>query len=283
MDESVKDNNQKDNYVMPLPEEEKSKGNVRMLEPNSKPNWMMRIAGGLIDLCLMFLSIMGLFFLIGLTPLSNGLKNYQKEMILIQDNYKITELVDGSDETYGHKVYENEESYTTYKNYLVHGADESGYKYIVVNNETISDTVKKAYSNAIKNNKDYSTYSFNYKLIEYGLTMLAGFVSLSVFLLVVPLCNKRRATLGKLFAGTQLINSKYQTTAKWYQVVGRFTFQFLIEGALPYLFLSSWTMLAIPSLLLIIALINKNGRTLHDLVSRTKVIDKRTYLPLSEQ
>lgn len=283
MDESVKDNNQKDNYVMPLPEEEKNKGNVRMLEPNSKPNWMMRIAGGLIDLCLMFLSIMGLFFLIGLTPLSNGLKNYQKEMILIQDNYKITELVDGSDETYGHKVYENEESYTTYKNYLVHDADESGYKYIVVNNETISDTVKKAYSNAIKNNKDYSTYSFNYKLTEYGLTMLAGFVSLSVFLLVIPLCNKRRATLGKLFAGTQLINSKYQTTAKWYQVVGRFTFQFLIEGALPYLFLSSWTMLAIPSLLLIIALINKNGRTLHDLVSRTKVIDKRTYLPLSEQ
>ena len=45
MDESVKDNNQKDNYVMPLPEEEKNKGNVRMLEPNSKPNWMMRIAG----------------------------------------------------------------------------------------------------------------------------------------------------------------------------------------------------------------------------------------------
>lgn len=274
----------KDDFVMPLPEEEKNSGDVKQLAPNTKAHWSMRIAGGLIDLCLMFMATIGLFFLIGLTPLANGMKGYQQKMVNIQDNYKLTALVEGSDETYGHKVYENEESYVNYKNYTVYPADETGYQYVVVNNETISDEVVKAYSAAIKENQEYSTYSFNYRLIEYGLTMLAGFVATSVFLLVVPLTNKRRATIGKLFAGTQLINSKYQTPAKWYQVLGRFSFQFLIEGALPYLFISGWTVIAVPALLLIISLINrKDGRTLHDLVSQTKVIDKRTYLPLSKQ
>ena len=111
---------------------------------------------------------------------------------------------------------------------------------------------------------------------------------MGIFLLMVPLLNKRRATLGKLFAGTQLINSKYYVPAKWYQVLGRFFFQFIVEGALPYLFLSGFTIilpiLLIPGVLFIITLIDrKNGRTLHDFVSVTKVIDKRTYIPLSEQ
>lgn len=274
----------KDDYVMPLPEDEKNKGNIKELPPNTKAHWSMRIAGGLIDLCLMFMSTIGLFFLIGLTPLANGMKKYQNLMVMVQDNYKVTELVEGSDETYGHKVYENEESYASYSKNLVHAADETGYQYVVVDNETISEEVAKAYAAAVKADADYSTYSFNYRLIEYGLTMLAGFVATAVFLLVIPLTNKRRATVGKLFAGSQLIDSKYQTRAKWYQVMGRYSFQFLIEGALPYLFISGWTAIAIPALLLLISLINKkDGRTLHDLVSRTKVIDKRTYLPLSKQ
>lgn len=276
----------KDDFVIPLPEEEKKKSNVKILPPNSKPYWSLRLAAGLIDLCILVLTIMGLYYLINISPISNGLRDNKKQMILIQDDYKVTELLPDSEETYGHIVYDYEESYTTYKGYVIHEpTEEDPYRpcYIVVNNENISNEVVKAYNGALKNDQNYSNYSFNYRLINYGLTILAGTVSTSIFLLLIPLLNKRRATLGKLFAGTQLINSKYQVRAKWYQIVGRYFFQVLIEGALPYLFISGWTILAVPVLLFIISLINKEGRTLHDLVSQTKVIDKRTFLPLSEQ
>ena len=116
--------------------------------------------------------------------------------------------------------------------------------------------------------------------------MLGAFISMGLFTIMVPLLNKRRASLGKLAAGTMLINSKYQVPAKWYQIVGRFLFSFFIEFALPYLFcsgISIFLMFIVPTLLFIISLISKQGRTLHDFISRTKVIDFKTFVPLSEQ
>ena len=262
--------------------------NTTTLPDNSKPHFMMRIAGGLIDLCCLVLAIFGLFYLLTLSPMGNGLRENKEAMVFIQDKYKVTELVEGSGETYGHKVYENDPAYGAYTTYLVHEADETGYKYVVVDNETISDEVKAAYKAAVSADETYKNCAFDYNLIQYGITCLAGFISMGIFLLMVPLLNKRRATLGKLFAGTQLINSKYFVPAKWYQVLGRFLFQFVVEGAIPYLFLTGVTIivpiLLIPAVLFIITLIDhKNGRTLHDFVSVTKVIDKRTYIPLSEQ
>ena len=262
--------------------------NTTNLPDNSKPHFMMRIAGGLIDLCCLVLAIFGLFYLLTLSPMGNGLRENKEAMVFIQDKYKVTELVEGSGETYGHKVYENDPTYGLYTTYLVHEADESGYKYVVIDNETISDEVIAAYKAAVKADETYKNCAFDYNLIQYGITCLAGFISMGIFLLMVPLLNKRRATLGKLFAGTQLINSKYFVPAKWYQVLGRFLFQFVVEGAIPYLFLTGVTIilpiLLIPGVLFIITLIDrKNGRTLHDFVSVTKVIDKRTFIPLSEQ
>ena len=265
-------------------EQPKKYTNTTTLPDNSKPHFAMRFAGALIDLCTLVLTIFGLFYLFSLSPIGNGLKKYNHEMILIQDQYKITELVEGSGETYGHKVYENDESYNAYTSYTVHDPDESGYHFVVVNNESISQEVKDAYNKAVKADETYANYSFNYRLIEYGITMLAATVSSSIFLLTIPLVNKRRATLGMLFGGSMLIHHKYFVPAKWYQILGRFFFQLLIELALPYLFLSGYTILVIPLLLLIISIIDrKNGRTLHDFVSVTKIIDKRTFIPLSEQ
>ena len=257
--------------------------NTTILEDNSKPPFIMRIAGGMIDAFCMIAVVFGLFLLFNISPLANPLKKYNREMLIIEDNYKVTELIEGSGETYGHKVHENEEGYAAYTSYIVHDADETGYKYVVVNDENVSKEVQQAYIKAVNNDKYYSDCSFNYRLVEYGIYMLAGFISTSAFLLVIPLTNKRRATLGKLFAGTMLIDSKYIVPAKWYQVVGRYSFQFLIEGALPFLFINWFTALAMPALLVIIMLFSrKEGKTLHDWVSRTKVIDKRTYVPLSE-
>ena len=274
----------KDDFVIPLPESEKEK-DKKILEPNSKPFWTMRLAGGFIDACILFLAVIGLNQLFMLTPMGKTINKYQDDMIYIQDEYKLKALVEGSEETFAHKVHENDENYTTYQGYLVHDEDETGYKFIVVNNDEISKEVKTAYNNAIKNDVTYSNLNFDWKLMSYGMTMLSGFIAEGVFLLAVPLLNKRRQTLGKLAAGTQLVDAKFQTPPRWYQVVGRFAWQYLIESALPYLLITNMLLmiLIVPAVLFVIVLFNKKGRTLHDFVSRTMVIDKRTYLPINEQ
>jgi uncharacterized RDD family membrane protein YckC len=81
-----------------------------------------------------------------------------------------------------------------------------------------------------------------------------------------------------------LINSKYETEARWYQIVGRFFFQYFVEGVLPFLLLTNglWVALVVPIILFIITLFNKNRRTLHDFATRTRVIDARTFKRLAE-
>lgn len=266
-------------------EPEVIKKEVNRDEYNKKPFWTARIAGGLIDLCLLFLSVLGLNQLFLMTPIGAKLQYYTNEMVLIQDEYKLKTLVEGSDETYGHKVYENEDAYPTYKGYLVHDPDETEYCYIVVNNSTISTEVSNAYNKAIKADKTYNNYMFDYRLITYGVTMLSGFIAEAVFLLTIPLVNKRRATIGKFAAGTQVVDSKYQTPARWFQIVGRFAWQFIIESALIYLFLNSMILMVLitPVALFLITLLNKKGKTLHDFISRTMVIDKKTFLPINNQ
>ena len=285
-EESPKIEEKNDDYVMPLPKEEKPEAEEKK-EPNKKPFWTVRLAGGLIDMFLIIAATLGLFMLFTkVTPMGDVLTNYQTQMVVIQDEYKLKELLPDSEETYGHKVYDDEAEYSKYTTNHVYFDSDTGHNYVVVNNDNISNELKAAYQKAVKADENYSNTSFNYRMVEYGYTMLAAFIAMSVFVVVVPLVNKRRASVGKLAAGTMLINSKYQVPAKWYQIVGRFLFSFFIEFALPYLFCSGvsvFLMFIVPTLLFIISLISKQGRTLHDFVSRTKVIDKKTFVPLSEQ
>jgi uncharacterized RDD family membrane protein YckC len=250
---------------------------------NKKPHRMLRIAGGLIDMFLLFLATFGLYQLELSIPISDSLKATQTEMVDIANETLL-------ETNYGHKIYSTDEKYSSYNNYREYEDDEGKYKVIVY---TTDDGIEKselearaeAYKTSITSNTTYSGLSFNYKFINYGLVILAGGISELVFLFIVPLTNKRRATLGKLAAGTQLISYKLQTRAKWWQVLIRFLWCFIIESALPFLFLNEMIIpLAIPSVLLVIMLFSKNThRTLHDYVSGTMVIDKKTFLPITEQ
>ena len=275
----------KNDYVIELPPEEKPE--PVEVEPNRKAHWSMRIAAGLIDLGLMFLATLGLYQLILISPIANGLNATKADVVEVVDMYKITPVLAGSDETIGYKVYEDESAFDDpkYKDYQIYPRNHLADKYYkVIEFESSTDELKAAFDKAVKNDEKYKALIFNYQLIDYGLVMLAGGVSELVFMLVIPLTNKRRASIGKLLAGTQVINSKYLVPAKWYQMVGRFIWQLIFESAIPYLFLSSsiWTMLVVPPVLFIITFTNKDGRTLHDFIARTKVIDKRTFKQLSE-
>ena len=117
----------------------------------------------------------------------------------------------------------------------------------------------------------------------YGINVLSGTISTGILLLLIPLLNKNRATLGMLASQQQLFSIRYETRARWYHVLIRYLFIFVIEIAGPFLFMELYVFILLPTLYLIISSLNKNGMTLHDLVSRVRVIDSRSFTPMVEE
>ncbi len=290
----------KDDYVMaPLPESEKIEENKR--EPNSKPFWSMRIAGGLIDIFLLFLLTFGLYQLFIMTPMGNPLRANFDKVYEVSEHYKLKPLLEGSDETMAYMVYQDETEYAVVsQDHRVYHDHDLNLDYVIVDYESSTDELVAAYREAVPKDAIYKKATFDYDLINYAITMLAGGISELVLFFIIPLTNKRRASLGKLFAGTQLINSKYQVRAKWFQLLGRYLFIFLIETAVPVLFLGSFgsymfkgyvygyyvftfAFFIVPIVSYLISFTNKRRKSLHDLVSFTMIIDKKTFLPIDEQ
>ena len=277
-------------YVMKLPDSEKEE--EQGLPPNSPAFWTMRVAAYLIDICLIFLATLGLKTLFDYTPISNGYKDNYYVVCYVADHLKLDDtLVPG--QTYALQVYEDNPIYAgeAYKNYTVYTEKETSKKYKIIDidkidaTSTISPELKKAYATKLAADERYKAAVFNCRLIDYGIVMLAAGISGTLFVFIVPLLNKRRATIGKLFGGIHVINYRYQVTAKPYQILGRTLFIMLFEVAVPQLFLSNaiYTMLTVSGVLALSLFTNKDRRSLNDLISRTYSIDKRTYVPLDEQ
>jgi len=244
-------------------------------QPNSKPKFSQRLAGGAIDVCLIFLFYWLCYFVTMNTPISTQYKVYQTQLTEIQDETKLST-------GYGEAVYitaENENDYTGYLQY----SDEEENVYVVVNVENVSDEIYASYVASLKANEQYKNLSFDHDLVNYGINVLCGTLSLGLFLLAIPLFNKRRATIGQLAAEEQLLSVRYEGKAHWYHVFFRFLFIYLLEGCLPFLFFGLYTFIAVPVIFLIVASLSKSGRTLHGLISGTKVIDKKTFTPLVEE
>ena len=280
----VKPADNSDEYVMKLPESEKKEETI--IEPNKKAHWSMRIAGAVIDACIMFLIMLGFRQIFVNTAMGDEMYRNYYAAVDVSDEYKLKPLVEGSDETFGYQVYATDDGYQDYvkKGYREH-VDEFANKYVVANHETISEDLRVAFNKAVTSDERYKNYNFNGRLIEFGIIALAGTISEVICLLIIPLLNKRRASLGKLAAGTQVINSKYEVEAKWYQMVGRFFWTLVFESIIPLFFLSSvvWTPAVVCPVLFLITLTNKKGKTLHDFVSRTMVIDKKSFVKLEDQ
>ena len=259
------------------------------VEPNKPAHWSQRIAAGIVDICLIFMAIFGLYQLFNITSLGDGMRENAYEMQRIRDNYKLIPLLPDSDETIGRKIHENEEGFNDakYAEYTIYTLPsyEGELPYKIVNNDNYSTALMDKYVETVTSDQYYKTYQFNYRLCDFGVMCLAAVISEVVFLVVVPLTNKKRATLGKLAAGTQVIHSKYQVEASWYQMVGRFLWVYIVETVLPYLIITNALVIAlvVQPVLFVISLFNKRHRMLHDYVSRTEVIDKRTFVSIVEQ
>ena len=251
---------------------------------NSKPRFLARFLSALVDIFLLFLLSFGVFQLEMSTPISHEYHRLREEVVTIIDTTKL-------ETDYGYKLYDDDEKYASYVNasyqaYMEDNAEDShfNHNYVVLNKESISDEVKNAYEAALKNNGTYQSRYLSYKATYYGLLMLAAGSSELVLFLIIPLVNKRRATIGRFVAITSLISSK-EVKAKWWQVLVRFLFILVVETALPLFYLSEIVALLIVSTInLIIVLISqKSYRTLRDYVSFTKIIDKNSFKPINEQ
>lgn len=244
------------------------------LEPNSKPSFMQRLAGGIIDLCFIFLAYWGMYYICMSIPISNTYYFYVERIVRLENDYM---YVSG----YGEKVTitsENADEYTGYLQYPYE--DGSNTFYVIAVKENATSEEKVSYENILSTSTKYSNLNFDRQLINYGLNVLSGTVSLSFFLLLIPLCNKRRATIGEHFSEQQLISTRFQGRARWYHVLLRFLFILIVDGCLPFLFLELTTFLIMPILFLILASATKKGRTLHCLCSGTQVIDRRSFTPM---
>lgn len=136
-----------------------------------------------------------------------------------------------------------------------------------------------------KDQTDYKDYRFYYTLNQGAYLMGSAAISELVFYFVIPLTNKRRASVGMLLAGEDLMAMKYYGSPKWYHLLGRYSVIFFLGTLLPYLAISEMTVFVVPALVMTFALINsKTNRTIHDLLTGTIIVmNEKTLAKLQER
>ena len=231
---------------------------------NAPLHFMQRLAYTIIDFGLILMTYFGLYQLCMHTPISDNLHKAESEMVEIQ-------IETGTSTGFFVKTYLQEGEDTNAKKYQ----DEGGVYYFATD-----DNYKSAYQESLKGNKNYSDLKFNYTVNTFAISLSCLLVSESIFLLVIPLTNKRRATLGILVAGGMMMSKKIVNRARWYQVLGRLGFVFIIDTCILYFIGSDTLLLIIPILTLIMTCLNKERRTVHDMAVGVKIIDKTTFVPL---
>lgn len=226
--------------------------------------FMLRFAYTIIDFGTIALLFFGLYQLALHTPISSNLHKASDEMIEIQKET-------GESTGFFVKTYLEEGQTTNAQTYK----DDGGTYYYVT-----QDEFKQDYLNSLNNNQTYKDLKFNYTVNSFSISAGALTISELNFLLIVPLINKRRATLGLLFANGQMISKKYVSKARWYQVLGRFAFVLIIDSLPLLFFVGEGILMVVPVVTLLVSFTNKERRTVHDLVTGIKIIDKASYVPL---
>ena len=251
---------------------------------NLKPHIINRILSAIIDACLVFMVFFGFYVLFLNTGISESYHSYDDEMTVIYDS---TLFETGM----GYKEYDFE-SNETYSKYRVY-TDEEGKEYVIAGIAAPSDDAPQsewdvynnkylAFNEKIKNNAAYSTAQTNMLVAEFGLVSLSALISESILLLGVPLIDKKRRTIGKIASKIQPYSTKHQGHVKWHQVLGSFLFKLIVESLIPFVFLKHTTAFALAFIEFVFMISNKDHRTLHDLVSRTKIVTSESFKPLIE-
>ena len=124
---------------------------------------------------------------------------------------------------------------------------------------------------------EYRDEVFTANLYGYLLKGLAVFLAEALFLLVIPLANRDRMTVGKRLTGIMPFNEKRQSRAAWFQLLYRFLFVFIIDSMVLYLFTGTLSFLAVPVLRLAEMLTIRKNKTICDAVTGIMIIEKVSY------
>ena len=239
------------------------------IEMNSKPYLGKHLLSILFDVGILFL----LFFLLNLgflnSKVADAYHRHTQTYTQIEDKYKLESGV-------GLKKWVDELENTG--DFVVYLDEETSREYIVVVDKQASSEALTTYSKLLKEDESYQEAKFAAGLQSYAISVLSCSISEILLFLIIPLCNTQRATGGQLLTGISLISPGRQSYAKWYQIVGRFLFIFIIESCFIYLWVGIYTFFLIPILDLIVMLLNKRNRSLMDYISGTMAIEKMSYM-----
>ena len=243
-------------------------------EYNQKPRFISFMIAGLIDIFLIFLASFGIYQIELNTPISSQLNTTNALMAEIERDYWLEYDV-------AVKSYEFDESERSTK---VVYSDDQGEYILVRKEDATQDRINEAI-NAVKANQDYQSLQFNYKLVNYGLKMIAAGSSEFLLVFLVPLLSRKRYTIGRLAGGVVLIRRKRQDKASVWNLLARFFWVLLIDTALPALVISEIIIFLIVAAgrLIVRGIDREHNRCILDLITGAICVSKETYRPINEQ
>ena len=126
-------------------------------------------------------------------------------------------------------------------------------------------------------NGEYLDENFAANLHGYLLKGLAVFLAEVILLLAIPLSGRDRTTLGKKLTGLLPFSETRQARAKWFQILYRFLFVFLLDSMLLFLLTGTMTFLLVPVLRFTEMLMNRKNKTICDYVTGIMIIERASY------
>lgn len=132
-------------------------------------------------------------------------------------------------------------------------------------------------------NKAFSIYKdgkINNLLNEVSILRISSkafsyLIMILIFVFIIPLCNKYKATIGQLFLKLSVVD-KYYVYAGWSFLLLRSLAIFIFE-----IMVGIFTFGIVPLISFFMMLILRNGYCLHDLISFTQVVDRSEFEPFN--
>ena len=149
--------------------------------------------------------------------------------------------------------------------------------------ENVTEESKISFCNDIYKNviNDINLYKdkiianllFEISVLRIGIEAVRFFIPILIFLFIIPLCNKLKASIGQLILKLAVVD-RYYVYAKWTNLLLRALTIFIFEGML-----GIFTFGIVPIISFVLMLLFANGRCLHDLMSFTQVVDLQRFTP----
>ena len=159
----------------------------------------------------------------------------------------------------------HKEASSLFTNGVLNTEDQSAIRKFY-DDEYYNNVMSSKYLSLYQDGKITSMYS-EISGAESLMTALSFMISFTIFYLVIPMFTKRRVTLGKLMMSLGLVHNKTGYIASRVQVLIRFLVFIVIE------LISSLYLFGLPLLISIVLMFVLQGKSIHDLLARTMVVE----------